>query len=124
MVLKCCQRPVSAIVIVSTTVISSGKNIKMKFNLRRIVTASCTIIFLLFLACSDGFAAWEIVGRVTKVTNASDAMNRKVSGVILDTSSGARVLVEFSDRKIVHVRVAPTGFLENEFSYAIDLLNA
>ncbi len=45
---------------------------------------------------------------------------RKPNGVILDTSSRAKISVEFFDINAVRVRVAPSGTFEREFSYAFD----
>ncbi|HQZ96219.1 MAG TPA: hypothetical protein PLP21_07850, partial [Pyrinomonadaceae bacterium] len=72
-----------------------------------------TFLLILFL-CSSVFAAWETVGRVTKVTNS------KANGVVLDTSSKAKVLVEFFGANVIRVRVAPSGKFEGDFSFAID----
>ena len=44
----------------------------------------------------------------------------RTSGVILTTSSGAKVLVEFFDINVVRVRMAPGGAFDRDFSYAID----
>lgn len=73
-------------------------------------------ILLLFLVLLSGhaYAAWETVGRVTKI------MSSKANGVVLETSSRAKVSVEFSGNNVVRVRVAPTGKFEREFSYAFD----
>ncbi len=87
---------------------------KMRLIEQRIFAVSLRVAFLFFLACSTTFASWQTVGRVTKVTNS------KTNGVILDTSSGAKVLVEFFGVFVVRVRVAPTGKFERDFSYAID----
>lgn len=54
------------------------------------------------------------VGNVTSVTPS------KSNGVILTTSSRAKILVEFFDINVVRIRMAPTGNFEREFSYAID----
>lgn len=40
--------------------------------------------------------------------------------MLLETSSRARILIEFYDLDVVRVRLAPGGVFEREFSYAID----
>lgn len=59
-------------------------------------------------------AAWQTIGNITRVAPA------KTNGVILDSSSRAKISVEFFDINSVRVRVAPTGKFEREFSYAFD----
>ena len=70
------------------------------------------LAFLLFIAPAK--AAWQTIGNVTRVSQT------KPNGVVLDTSSRARVSVEFFDLNVVRVRVAPNGTFERDFSYAID----
>ena len=73
------------------------------------------IIFIgLFVLASNVFAVSKVVGNVTAVSPS------KTNGVILTTSSGAKVLVEFFDLNVVRVRMAPNGNFERDFSYAID----
>ncbi|HEX6126017.1 MAG TPA: glycoside hydrolase family 31 protein [Pyrinomonadaceae bacterium] len=67
----------------------------------------------LFLA-GETLAALQSVGNVTRVTLS------KTNGAILDTSSRAKVLIEFFDQSVVRIRVAPNGVFERDFSYAID----
>lgn len=68
---------------------------------------------LVFFAASAE-AAWETVGNVVRVTKG------KPNQVVLDTSSRARVSVEFFDLEVIRVRIAPTGKFERDLSYAID----
>ena len=84
-----------------------------KQKTRRIIVRIFFSFLFSALFCGSVLASWETVGRVTKVTNS------KTNGVILDTSSRAKVLVEFYGVNIVRVRVAPAGKFEREFSYAI-----
>lgn len=72
------------------------------------------IALVLILFTTNSFAAWEPVGRVTAVTKS------KTNGVVLDTSSKAKVSVEFFDINVIRVRVAPSGNFERDFSYALD----
>jgi len=44
----------------------------------------------------------------------------KPNQVVLDTSSRAKVSIEFFDINVVRIRVAPSGTFERDFSYAID----
>lgn len=71
------------------------------------------LLLILLLFVGHAFAAWENIGRVVSVTGT------KINGVILDTTSRAKVRVELLGRNIVRVQVAPTGKFEREFSYAI-----
>ena len=54
------------------------------------------------------------VGAVTAVTPS------KTNGVVIATSSRAKILVEFFDLDVIRVRMAPTGTFDRDFSYAID----
>ena len=86
---------------------------KMKTSWKYCSGAIYSVIIILLFATSAA-AAWKNVGRVTSVAKS------KTNGVVLDTSSGAQVLVEYSGVDVVHVRMAPTGRFERDFSYAID----
>src|SRR5687767_3191041 len=70
------------------------------------------LIFLLLIAPAE--AAWQTIGNVARLSQT------KPNGVILDTSSRARVSVEFFDLNVIRIRVAPNGTFERDFSYAID----
>ena len=70
------------------------------------------LVFLLFTVQAE--AVWQTVGNVTRI------FRTKTNGVILDTSSRAKVSVEFFDLNVVRVRVAPNGVFERDFSYAFD----
>lgn len=74
----------------------------------------CSFFCLIFLLVFQTEAAWQTVGNVTRVAQT------KANGVLLDTSSRAKVSVEFFDLNVVRVRIAPTGAFERDFSYAID----
>ena len=86
---------------------------KMKTSWEYCTKAIYSVIMFLFFAAS-AVAAWKNVGRVTSVAKS------KTNGVLLQTSSGAKVLVEYSGADVVHIRMAPTGRFERDFSYAID----
>ncbi|MBC7899239.1 MAG: DUF4968 domain-containing protein, partial [Saprospiraceae bacterium] len=59
-------------------------------------------------------AAWQSVGNVNRITRT------KANGVILDTSSRAKISVEFFDLDVIRIRISPTGKIERDFSYAVD----
>jgi alpha-glucosidase len=80
----------------------------MKTNLR-VFFSLCLLIIL----SSPLLAAWQSVGNVTRVEKT------QTGGVTLQTSSGAKIRVEFFDTNVVRVRVAPVGIFERDFSYAI-----
>lgn len=84
-----------------------------EISIRR-VAAYITVLFALALTVS---AQWQTVGNVTAVTSV------KSNGAVLATSSRAAASVEFFDRDVIRVRVAPTGKFEREFSYAFDSSN-
>ncbi len=71
----------------------------------------CLVSLLLIVQAK---AAWQTFGNVTGIAQT------KANGVILDTSSRAKVSVGFFDLNVVRVRVAPNGTFERDFSYAID----
>lgn len=79
---------------------------------KRLEIAFLFCLVLLFVAQTN--AAWQAVGNVTRVAQT------KANGVILDTSSRAKISVEFFDINSIRVRIAPTGKFEREFSYAFD----
>lgn len=70
------------------------------------------VLLLLFPAFAR--AEWKTIGGVSRV------IEQKANYVILQTSSGAKVRVEFFDTNVVRVRVAPKGIFERDFSYAFD----
>jgi alpha-glucosidase len=74
----------------------------------------CVVICLGFFFCKAALCVSQPVGTVTAV------MLSKTNGVILNTSSRAKVLIEFFDLNVIRVRLAPTGKFERDFSYAID----
>src|ERR1051325_9897383 len=76
----------------------------------RIYLAVCMVLLLNGIA----LCVSQSVGTVTAVTRS------KSNGVILTTSSGAKVLIEFFDLNVIRVRLAPSGKFERDFSYAID----
>lgn len=78
------------------------------------------ILFHLFvtlvvcLLAADARAAWQSVGNVTRVVRSGS------NGIVLNTTSRAKVSIEFFDLDVIRVRVAPDGKFERDFSYAID----
>lgn len=72
------------------------------------------MICFVALFAGESFAAWQTIGRVTRATRS------KTNGVVLDTSSRAKVLIEFFDIDVIRVRIAPNGVFERDLSYAID----
>ncbi len=83
----------------------------MRTTYLRMVTV-LSLVFFGLAASAD--AALESVGRITAVTKS------KANGVVLDTSSRAKILVEFVDQNMIRVRMSPSGKFERDFSYAID----
>lgn len=82
----------------------------IKFLARAVLCCSFFCLLLSF----DVRAAWQTVGSVTRV------VQTKPNGVELDTSSRAKIIVEFFDIDIVRVRIAPTGVFERNVQYAFD----
>ncbi|MEO6334424.1 MAG: TIM-barrel domain-containing protein [Pyrinomonadaceae bacterium] len=72
------------------------------------------VLAVILLFASQLFAIPTPVGNVTRVTHP------KSNGVVLDTTSHARVLVEFVDLDVIRVRIAPRAVFERDFSYAFD----
>src|SRR5688500_17163719 len=71
-------------------------------------------LVIVFTVASQLCAAWQTAGSVTRVTRS------KTNGIVLDTSSRAKVLIEFFDLNVIRIRIAPSGTFERDFSYAID----
>src|SRR5688500_9724056 len=71
-------------------------------------------LVIVFTVASQLCAAWQTVGSVTRVERS------KTNGIVLDTSSRAKVLIEFYDLNVIRIRLAPSGVFERDFSYAID----
>ncbi len=71
------------------------------------------LITLLFLTLSAQ-AEWKTFGSVTRISET------KPNGVVLETSSRAKVEISFFDQTVVRVRAAPNGTFERDFSYAFD----
>ena len=71
------------------------------------------LVITLLFTCNC-LAAWQTVGNVTRVTRP------KPNAIALDTTSRARVQIEFFDIDVIRIRVAPSGTFERDFSYAID----
>lgn len=74
----------------------------------------CSFFCLLLLLFIPAQAALQTAGNVTRVSQP------KTNGVVLETSSRAKVSIEFFDINVVRIRIAPSGAFERDFSYAID----
>jgi alpha-glucosidase len=72
------------------------------------------LVFVVLCLVPEAFAALRSVGNVTRVSRS------KPNAVTLDTTSRARVHIEFFDIDVVRIRIAPRGTFERDFSYAID----
>jgi alpha-glucosidase len=88
-------------------------------NLKIISFAKRAVVFCSFFCAVSVLAvradaAWQALGNITRVTRP------KPNQIVMDTSSRAKVSVEFFDIDVVRIRVAPTGVFERDFSYAID----
>ncbi len=84
------------------------------FRIVRPIATVFAVVVILAFSNVDAFAGWRAVGNVTKISE------QKKNGVVLDTSSGAKVSVEFFDANTIRVRVAPNGVFERGPEYAID----
>jgi alpha-glucosidase len=82
---------------------------KLPLYLRKFALAIGCILLLAYIAS----AAPNSVGNITSI------MPSKTNGVVISTSSGAKVLVEFFDQNVIRVRLAPNGNFERDFSYAV-----
>ena len=72
------------------------------------------IVFCVSVISSPTYASLRSIGNVTSVTRP------KTNGVVLSTTSRAKVSIDFFDIDVIRIRVAPNGVFEREFSYAID----
>jgi len=98
------------------TIDSRYRNMNLNLARRMLIGPVGWFLILLILSIT-AFASWENVGRVTSL------FKSKTNGVVLGTSSGARVLVECAGVNVIRVRVAPSGKFERDFSYAISGLD-
>ena len=72
------------------------------------------VLFVALFFTAPVIAALQGVGNVTKVTRS------KPNAITLDTTSRAKVQIEFFDIDVIRIRLAPGGAFERDFSYAID----
>ena len=72
------------------------------------------LVMVVVLFAVQVHGAWQPVGNVTRVARS------KANGIVLDTSSRAKVLIEFFDVDVIRIRIAPSGVFERDFSYAVD----
>lgn len=95
---------------------SEIKSVKFQTTKRAVKYCSffCLVFLFLFPALSPVRAAWQTIGNVTRVAQETP------TGVILDTTSRAKVSVAFFDTDVVRIRIAPKGVFERDFSYAFD----
>lgn len=82
----------------------------------KIIAGKLWLLSLIFVLCLSFIAKaeWKSIGNFVRVAE------QKANYVILQTSSRAKMKVEFFDTNVVRVRVAPKGVFERDFSYAID----
>lgn len=80
----------------------------------KIAIAAGSLLLLVFVFEAHANAAWRNVGNVTRIAET------KANGVVLDTSSRAKISVSFFDRDVIRIRIAPSGKFERDFSYAVD----
>lgn len=85
-------------------------------RLRKINTGKYLLVSLILVLCLSftAKAEWKTVGNFARVAE------QKANYVILQTTSRAKVKVEFFETNVVRVRVAPKGIFERDFSYAFD----
>ncbi|MEP6705616.1 MAG: hypothetical protein ABJB34_12485, partial [Acidobacteriota bacterium] len=74
------------------------------------------IILAIFVLASatDIFAAWKAPGNVTRV------VKTKANAIVLETTSRAKISIEFFDLNVIRIRMAANGMFERDFSYGID----
>ena len=84
--------------------------LQLNFPARNLLFFALTLLFLAISAKAE----WKTFGNVTRIAET------KKNGVILETSSRAKVEISFFDQTSVRVRVAPNGTFERDFSYAFD----
>lgn len=79
------------------------------------ISPSVSLCFVLLLFFSQiVFAEWKSVGNVTQI------LEQKANYAILQTSSGAKLRVEFFDINVVRIRLAPDGTFETLPDFALD----
>lgn len=81
--------------------------------MKQTIFAYLFLIVFLILFPTQTKAAWQTVGNAathTKIAN----------GIVLNTTSGAKVEITFFTPEVVRVRLAAKGILERSSSYAID----
>jgi alpha-glucosidase len=69
---------------------------------------------------SLAFFSHCVFGALTSVGNVVGFARSKANGVVITTSSGAKIDIEFFDINVIRVRLVPSGRFERDFSYAID----
>lgn len=79
-----------------------------------ILVVTRTLLYIVVFGAIYCEAAWRETGNVIRITET------KMKGVILDTSSRVKISVEFFERDVIRVRIAPSGKFERDFSYAVD----
>ena len=89
-----------------------SRNQKRYADIRRLTFAFP--LLLIFFFASQVNSAWQSVGNVTRVTQT------RSNAIQLETTSRAKVSIEFFDIDVIRVRIAPNGTFERNFSYAID----
>lgn len=72
------------------------------------------IVLVLVVSAAEIRASWQTAGDVTRVTRT------KTNGIVLNTTSHAKVWIEFFDLNVIRIRVAAGGLFARDFSYSID----
>src|SRR4030095_1639073 len=80
----------------------------------RLVASLFVLIITFAFAAIPAKATLKAIGNVTSVTRP------KTNGVVLSTTSRAKVSLDFFGIDVIGIRVAPNGVFERDFSYAID----
>jgi len=75
--------------------------------------AFLSLVIVVFLSLQVR-AAWQTPGNVTRVTST------KTNGIVINTTSGAKVWIEFFDLNVIRIRIAANGIFARDFSYAVD----
>jgi len=72
------------------------------------------LILMFLISVATAMAGLQSIGRLTS------AVRSGTNGIVLGTSSGAKVHIEFFDENVIRVRIASSGRFEGDLSYALD----
>jgi alpha-glucosidase len=88
---------------------------RLTFRQKMIIRTKLVPLVISVLAFSANvFGNWQTVGNVTSVTRP------RSNSVQLETTSRAKISIEFFDIDVIRIRIAPSGSFERAFSYALD----